>query len=137
MAVWLVGGAVAFVVYVDKYDVHSDHGDYSNYSNHSDYSDAAERKRRRIAALKQETESAARDLADYKSGSVNPKLSDDSLKRTPAMTVSQEKMDADAKKKIDREMQQRVKRDTANETAQLKEIDSLLERIYLIEEEDT
>ncbi|MCI8880505.1 MAG: hypothetical protein HFH28_07305 [Clostridiaceae bacterium] len=138
MAVWLVGGAVAFVVYIDKYDVYSDHGDYSNYSdysNHSDYSDAAERKRRRIAALEEECKSAVQSLEGYKRDSVNPKLLKTSLKQEPAMTVSETDMDKDAKKKIDQEMQQQVRWDTADVEAQLEEVNRLLERIYQIEKE--
>lgn len=132
MAVWLVGGAVAAIILMPD---HSDHSDYSAYSDYDNYSDAAERKRRRIEALKQETESSAKELSDYKRASVNPNLSDQQLKNASAMQVSKTRMDQDAKGAINRKVEETVKSETSRTQEELREIDHLLYRIHQIEEE--
>ena len=121
------GGAAAAVVGIAVYDNHSDWHEYS---------DAAERKKRRIEALKQETEAAAQDLSTYKSGSVNPNLTSHALKCAPAMKVSAEDLDEDARKTIDRKVKLEEDSSGRIENDKLQEIDSLLKRIDEIEQEE-
>lgn len=130
-----VGGA-AFVGAVTAYDVYSDYSDWSAYGDWGEYSDAAERKKRRLEALKQETEAAARDLSDYKKTSVNPELTSQSLKRSPAMVVSPADLDRDAKATIDRKKEQETDSAVKTDQEALQEIDSLLKRIDEIEKEE-
>lgn len=129
--IFAVGGAA--VIGVIAYDNHSDWHEYSDWG---EYSDAAERKKRRIEALRQETEAAARDLADYKKASVNPNLTSQTLKRTPAMTVSTEALNKDARQTIDRKVERETDSAVQTEKDALKEIDSLLKRIEEIEKEE-
>lgn len=129
---WAVGGVVASAV---LHDDHSAHSDYDNYDNYSNYSDAAERQRKRLAAMKSDTESAARELSDYKYSIVNPELSSQNLKQQRAMSVKESAMDGDAKAKINR----RIEYDEAVEISSLKTelelVDDILGKISAIEKE--
>lgn len=128
----VVGGAI--VIGGATYSDHSDHSDYSDYDN---YSDAAERKRRRIEALKQETESSARDLAGYKRDEVNPNLSSTRLKQAPAMTVSREEMDQDAQSIIKKKVEKQIQAESGGARVQIDEINRLLARIEEIQKEES
>ena len=131
---WAVGGVVASAV---LHDDHSAYGDYGDYGDWSEYSDYAERQRRRLASLQSDTESAARELSSYKSYTVNPELSSQSLKSQSAMRVSEPEIDTDAKAKI----QRRVKSDEDSETSSLKSelslIDDVLGKISRLERENS
>ena len=87
----------------------------------------------RLASLKSDTESAARELSSYKSYTVNPELSSQTLKEQTAMRVSRGDMDNDAKDKIGRH----IKYDQTTETSDLKReldtVDDLLDKISRIE----
>ena len=131
---WAVGGVVASAV---LHDDHSAYGDYDNYSNHSDYSDYAERQRRRLASLQSDTESAARELSNYKSYTVNPELSRQSLKSQSAMRVSGTEMDTDAKAKINRKIEHDEDSETSSLKSELSLIDDVLGKISRIERENS
>ena len=127
------GGAVVFAAAV--YDNHSDYSDYSNYS---DYSDAEELERMeaeaRAEALEIDIISAMDDLDSYKETDVNPHLSNNALKNAEAMKVSCKKMDADAKQKIQNEIDEQIDGETSTAKAQIEEIDDLLRRIQEIKD---
>ena len=131
---WAVGGVVASAV---LHDDHSDYDDYDNYSNHSDYSDYAERQRRRLASLQSDTESAARELSNYKSYTVNPELSRQSLKSQSAMRVSGTEMDTDAKAKINRKIEHDEDSETSSLKSELSLIDDVLGKISRLERENS
>lgn len=128
----VIGGGVIAVA-ATTYD---DYGDHSDYGDYNDYNDAAERKKRRVSALKGETESAAQELSGYKKATVNPQLSSEQLKWKPAMSVSETDMDRDAKSTITRKMQAQIANETKDAEAQIKEIDKLLARISEIQKEE-
>lgn len=133
MAVIFVAiGGVAVIGGIANYE---DHSDYSDYSNHADYSDAAVRQAMRVQAQKSSILSAAEDLSDYKEKSVNPKLTNRLLKGSPAMQVSEEEMDRDAKRKIQQAESRQINRETAEERERISEIDRLLKRIDEIQRE--
>lgn len=127
----VVGGGA--VIGIASYDDYSAHHEYSDWG---EYNDAAERKRRRIEAAQQETESAARDLSDFKRSTVNPQLTDNKLRQAPAMAVSEHAMDADARKAIDRKVHAETNAAVRTDEQKLSEIDLLLKRIQEIEEEE-
>lgn len=113
------------------------HEDYSDHYDHTEsYSDAAERRRRRIEAAKQETESAARDLSSFKRSTVNPQLTESGLRQASAMTVSESAMDADARRTIDGKVKAETDTAVRADEQTLAEIDLLLARIQEIEEEE-
>ena len=129
---WAVGGVVASAI---LHDDHSAHSDYDNYSNHSDYSDYAERQRRRLASLKSDTESAARELSSYKSYTVNPELDLYSLRSETAMRVSESAMDEDARSKIQRRLDADESSETSSLNRELVLINNILDKISHIEKE--
>ena len=129
---WAVGGVVAGAV---LHDDHSAHSDYDNYGNYSDYSDYAERQRKRLASLQSDTESAARELSNYKTNTVNPQLSSQTLKAQKAMRVSGVEMTDDVNSRINRQ----IEHDEVCYTSALKNelalVDDILKKISKIEEE--
>ncbi len=129
---WAVGGVVASAI---LHEDHSAYSDYDNYSNHSDYSDYAERQRRRLAALKSETESAASELSTHKSQKVNPELDLYSLKTQTAMRVDQSAMDKDARAKIQRRVDAAEVSETSNLNDELVVINNILDKISSLEKE--
>ena len=129
---WAVGGVVASAI---LHDDHSAHSDYDNYSNHSDYSDYAERQRRRLASLKSDTESAARELSSYKSYTVNPELDLYILKTQTAMRVDQSAMDEDARSKIQRRLDADESSETSSLNRELVLINNILDKISHLEKE--
>lgn len=125
-AVVIVGGlAVA----------HGDYSDYENYGDYSDYDDEDEEieRLRRIESLREETEKAANTLSEYKSGTVNPKLSSQALKETSAMEVSEDAMDKDVRSSLEKEKDHELLRDTEELQKEMQQIDNLLEKIEKIE----
>ncbi len=131
------GGAVAVIGAAMSHDDYSDHySDHYSYDDWGEYSDAAERRRRRLEAGKQETEAVARDLSSYKKVTVNPQLVDETLKRTPAMTVSENAMNQDAMKKISSEENRKNDNAVKTELQRIEDIDFLLKRIREIEKEE-
>ncbi|MCX4315101.1 MAG: hypothetical protein OSJ52_00425 [Lachnospiraceae bacterium] len=127
------GGAVAVIGAAMAHDDYSDHYSYDDWG---EYSDAAERKQRRLEAGKQETENMARDLSGYKKVTVNPELMDETLKRTPAMMVSENEINQDAMKKISNEENQENNNTVKPELQRIEDIDFLLKRIQEIEKEE-
>lgn len=125
-AVVIVGGlAVA----------HGDYSDYENYEDYSDYDDEDEEieRLRRIESLREETEKAANTLSEYKSGTVNPKLSRQALKETSAMEVSEDAMDKDVRSSLEKEKDNELLQDTEELQKEMQQIDNLLEKIEKIE----
>lgn len=117
------GGAVVGVIAIGS---HSDHHDHSNWH---EYSNAAEVMKRKAAGLKENTESAARELHNFKFNEVNPNLTSEKLKQAPAMTVNLNEMNKNAVDKITQEQNREVQRDTRELQTDLQEIDKLLSRI--------
>lgn len=132
MVIFALGGAA--VVGITVYDNHSDWHEYSDWG---EYGDAAERKRRRVEAKKKEVESAARDLFSYKKATVDPQLSDEALRQSSAMTVSDTAMDKDAKETIQKQINAETTQIVWEDQQKLKEIDLLLQRIQEIEKEES
>ena len=131
---WAVGGVVASAV---LHDDHSAYGDYDDYDNYSNYSDYAERQRRRLETLRADTESAARELSSYKSYTVNPELSSQSLKSQSAMRVSEPEIDTDAKGKIQRKIEHDEDSETSSLKSELSLIDDVLGKISRLERENS
>ncbi len=112
---------------------HGDYSDYGNYGDYSDYSDAEAKKEMRINNLKEETESAACMLSEYKANSVNPELSSQLLKEQSAMKVSETEMDQDVKASIEKKIDEETLQDTQTLQEELQKIDELLGKIGKIE----
>lgn len=134
MVVWALGGIAVVGMAATTYDNHSDWHEYSDWG---EYSDAAERKRRRVEAKEKEVESAAWDLSAYKKATVNPQLSDEALRQSSAMTVSDAAMDKDAKETIQKQINAETTQIVWEDQQKLKEIDLLLQRIQEIEKEES
>lgn len=131
--IFAIGGAAVGVVAIAGY---SDHSDYSDYGDYDDYSNAAEQHKKLVKAKKEEIKSAGHALADYKLSTVNPHLENEGLKQSPAMVVSANEMDRDAKGAIGRKVQREMQEETRGQYSQVKEIDRLLARIQEIREEE-
>lgn len=118
------------------------HGDYSDYGDYAgeleklldedDYDDDLE-ELMRMENLRAETESAAHILSEYKSESVNPELSSQSLKEESAMKVSEAAMDKDVKSSIEKKIDNETLQGTETLQMELQRIDELLGKIEKIE----
>ena len=132
----LLWGAAAAVVGAIAHDDHSAYSDYDDYDNYSNYSDYAERQRKRLAGLKSDTESAARELSNYKSYTVNPELSSQTLKAQSAMRIDNNDMDKDAKQKISRQVEHDEVVETSSLQKELDLVDDLLKKISDVERQN-
>ena len=112
---------------------HGDYSDYGDYGDYSDYSDAEAKKEMQINNLKEEAENAAKILSEYKSQSVNPELSSQSLREESAMRVSEAAMDKDVKSSIEKRIDDETLRDTETLQMEMQKIDKLLAKIEKIE----
>ena len=120
------------------YDDHSDYSDYSNYSdydNYSNYSDAAERRQRRLDAKRKEINGQEQEVNTYKTNNVNEYLKSVSLKNQSGVEVSVNEVKKDGDGKIEYDTKVNSDRESAEIVAQMKKIDSVLDKIDEILEE--
>ena len=120
------------------YDDHSDYSDYSNYSdydNYSNYSDAAERRQRRLDAKRKEINGQEQEVNTYKTNNVNEYLKSGSLKNQSGVEVSVNEVKKDGDGKIEYDTKVNSDRESAEIVAQMKKIDSVLDKIDEILEE--
>ncbi|MCI5726962.1 MAG: hypothetical protein MR274_05525 [Clostridium sp.] len=120
------------------YDDHSDYSDYSNYSdydNYSNYSDAAERRQRRLDAKRKEINGQEQEVNTYKTNNVNEYLKSVSLKNQSGVEVSVNEVKKDGDGKIEYDTKVNSDRESAEIVAQMKQIDSVLDKIDEILEE--
>ena len=130
----LGGLAIGAVIYDD----HSDYSDYSNYSdydNYSNYSDAAERRQRRLDAKRKEINGQEQEVNTYKTNNVNEYLKSVSLKNQSGVEVSVNEVKKDGDGKIEYDTKVNSDRESAEIVAQMKQIDSVLDKIDEILEE--
>lgn len=112
---------------------HGDYSDYGNYGDYNDYSDEDTEKFLLVESLREEAETAVNILSKYKSKSVNPELSSQSLKDTSAMKVSETAMDQDVKLSIEKKTGSEILQDTEALQREMQQIEDLLRKIEKIE----
>ncbi len=95
---------------------------------------AEREKAMRLSTLKSDTESAARELSNYKSSTVNPQLSSQTLKAQNAMRVSEAEMTNDVNSRINRQIEHDEVCDTSALKNELALVDDLLRKISQIEQ---
>lgn len=122
----VIGGAMSY----------EDHSDYSAYSRYSEYNDYAERERRRKDALRAEIQSAKEALTGYKKSTVNPHLENQALIQADAMEVSENAMDQDAKKVLQKKQDREIEKETGELERQIDEITALLKKVRKVREEN-
>lgn len=130
------GGAIVGIANSDPYSDYSDHSDYSNYGDYSNYSDAAERRRRRIAAKEDEVRQVVQEVNQYKINRVNSYLKKSRLISEPGETVSVSEVSKDGYDKIRNAEKKTVASETMSIQKEIKEIDSAIEAIDRILEEN-
>ena len=127
----LGGIAIGAVIY----DNHSDYSDYDDYDNYSNYSDAAERRQRRLDAKRKEINGQEQEVNTYKTNNVNEYLKSVSLKNQSGVEVSVNEVKKDGDGKIEYDTKVNSDRESAEIVAQMKQIDSVLDKIDEILEE--
>lgn len=132
--IFAVGGAVIGGAVVLG---HSDYSDYIAHNDYSAYSDAAEQRQRRINAKETEIKEQVADVNTYKTQSVNDYLRSASLKSEDGVTVSVSAVKSDGDQKIEDEVKINTDRESAGLVSEIGEIDSVLNKIdKILEEED-
>lgn len=90
---------------------------------------------RKLTALKSDTEYSARELSAYKNSTVNPQLTNWSLKNSPAMKADIDAMDLDVRGRINSQINAEESSQTDGLKRDIAEIDRLLEELSRIKME--